>query len=358
MCQDLASKPDPRPCEFRSGMVGTAAGPLSRLEVLVDISDFHTKEIVLEMPIYEELAAAHILRCLHCRESLTSVASGLRCLACDRKYPIVAGIPILVDEPIEYLRSEVAFLNRAVRDAKRRRAMLDKSGRDPGLTKASIDRHRDVIDAELARAATFLALMEPVAKVIEAMPVGSAESRGARRSGWTFDSLLPYLLRDWTGTAELQAANSLISAALKEAFPNPSDILVVLAGCGAGGLLAEISPDFGHVVGFDLTLPVLVTARHLLDGNSTELVLPRAINELGRMTLHNRNPKMVGMEGIPRLINAVCDNLLLTAFALESKTATLAMLDEVTSDMRLEYPGQRTFRPEPGQPHSPASRPI
>lgn len=46
-------------------------------------------------------------------------------------------------------------------------------------------------------------------------------------------------------------------------------------------------------------------------------------------------------QGIPRLINAICDNLLLTAFALECKTPGLAMLDEVANDMRLEYPGAR-----------------
>lgn len=58
----------------------------------------------------------------------------------------------------------------------------------------------------------------------------------------------------------------------------------------------------------------------------------------------------VRAQGIPRLINAICDNLLLTAFALESKTATPGMLDEVTSDMRLEYPGQRTFHPDTQYP--------
>jgi len=51
-------------------------------------------------------------------------------------------------------------------------------------------------------------------------------------------------------------------------------------------------------------------------------------------------------QGIPRVINAICDNLLLTAFAMESRTATLEMLDEVTADMRLEFPGQRPFRPD------------
>src|SRR5271154_3997312 len=47
-------------------------------------------------------------------------------------------------------------------------------------------------------------------------------------------------------------------------------------------------------------------------------------------------------QGIPRVINAICDNLLLTCFALETKVATVNMLDEVCADMRLEWPGRRT----------------
>ncbi len=49
-------------------------------------------------------------------------------------------------------------------------------------------------------------------------------------------------------------------------------------------------------------------------------------------------------QGIPRIINAVCDNLLLNAFAMESKTCTMEMLDEVCKDMRLEWPGSRRLR--------------
>lgn len=47
-------------------------------------------------------------------------------------------------------------------------------------------------------------------------------------------------------------------------------------------------------------------------------------------------------QGIPRLINSVCDNLLLIAFAMESKVVTLPMLDEVTDDLRLTWPGGRS----------------
>jgi general secretion pathway protein A len=46
-------------------------------------------------------------------------------------------------------------------------------------------------------------------------------------------------------------------------------------------------------------------------------------------------------QGIPRLVNAICDNLLLTCFALEARVATLEMLEEVSNDMRLEWQGRR-----------------
>ncbi len=47
-------------------------------------------------------------------------------------------------------------------------------------------------------------------------------------------------------------------------------------------------------------------------------------------------------QGIPRVINAICDNLLLTCFAMESRVAATPMLDEVCQDMRLEWPGRRS----------------
>jgi general secretion pathway protein A len=49
-------------------------------------------------------------------------------------------------------------------------------------------------------------------------------------------------------------------------------------------------------------------------------------------------------QGIPRVINAVCDNLLLTAFALETRECKVEMLDEICQDMRLEWPGSRRAR--------------
>ena len=66
-------------------------------------------------------------------------------------------------------------------------------------------------------------------------------------------------------------------------------------------------------------------------GPEQEIFTPQIIAEI-----QNRS------QGIPRLINAICDNLLLTAFAMETKVVSIEMLDEVSKDMRLEWPGQRT----------------
>lgn len=54
-------------------------------------------------------------------------------------------------------------------------------------------------------------------------------------------------------------------------------------------------------------------------------------------------------QGIPRLINALCDNLLLSCFAAETKEATLSMLEEVAKDMRLDWPGKRKITRPDGQ---------
>ena len=179
---------------------------------------------------------------------------------------------------------------------------FDRTGRDAGLFEIALERHRDVIGAEIAQAETLLGLFEPAAQAVADQ---AGEPLGARRSGWTVDALLPYLLRDWTSTPELEAIGARIGTALKRVFPEPSGISVVFAACGAGGLLAEIPPGFERVLGFDLTFPVLRAARHLLDGKRLDLAMARAINQTGHITLRRRearpsspNVELVAMDAL------------------------------------------------------------
>ena len=80
--------------------------------------------------------------------------------------------------------------------------------------------------------------------------------------------------------------------------------------------------------GFDVEeTAAYINSRMARAGIKEQSIIPRALIE----------EIQVRSQGIPRLINSICDNLLLTAFAMESKVTTPEMLDEVTADMHLEY---------------------
>jgi general secretion pathway protein A len=84
--------------------------------------------------------------------------------------------------------------------------------------------------------------------------------------------------------------------------------------------------------GFDtVETAAYIDSRMTRAGIASQTIIPRDLVD----EIHFRT------QGIPRLINAVCDNLLLTAFAMETRVCTLEMLDEVSGDMRLEYPDER-----------------
>jgi SAM-dependent methyltransferase len=221
--------------------------------------------------------------CLHCGGSLASAEGSFECAACGRRYPVIGGVPILVREPDHYLCAERAAVAQTLAAGHRSREHLDQLARATGLPEATISRHCDVIDTEIAHAVTFLELVDAAQ-----VPIGDSSGTGApkRTSGWALEALVPYLLRDWNGTSELAAAASRIDAALARAFADRSEASVVFAACGAGGILAAIEPVYGRVLGFDLTLPVLLAARRLLDGKQLDIALPRCINAAGRITLH------------------------------------------------------------------------
>jgi general secretion pathway protein A len=93
--------------------------------------------------------------------------------------------------------------------------------------------------------------------------------------------------------------------------------------------------------GFDVPEAMAyINSRMARAGVANQAILPRRlIEEIQFRT-----------QGIPRLINGVCDNLLLTAFAMETKVCTTEMLDEVSADMRLDYPEERPIRASTGLP--------
>jgi general secretion pathway protein A len=77
-----------------------------------------------------------------------------------------------------------------------------------------------------------------------------------------------------------------------------------------------------------------IESRMARAGMPSQKVFPSEIIE----EIHKRS------RGIPRLINLLCDNLLVTGFAMEQKVIDVEMLDEVCEDLRLEWPGSSNRR--------------
>ena len=230
--------------------------------------------------------------CLRCRGSLLPTEQGLMCSQCSVRYPSVNGITVLVREPIAYLRTELALLNNESAAAKQRRNMIKDIAQDLGLSDIAVRRHHAVLDAEVARGEAFAALLDPAVRMVRDFPESNAKpgaSLGFRELGWSFQSLVSYLIRDWTNTSELQEAQAFVGALLQEAIPNPSKKTIAFAACGAAGLAATLPHAFGRVIAYDLTLPILAAARQLLDGASLDMAVPSFVNEEGRVRLLERN---------------------------------------------------------------------
>jgi SAM-dependent methyltransferase len=272
-------------------------------------------------------------RCLQCHGTLVSNSVGLRCIDCGKEHPVISGIPILVREPSEYLNSELASLKRVSREARQRREVLEILASDAGLPEVSIDRHRDTIDAEIARAEKFLTLL---GSAVPAQADQSQPSLGARVSGWTLEALVPFLLRDWTNTTELDGIKDRIGVALGHAFADFSAKSAVFPACGAGGLMSRLAPEFGQVLGFDLTLPALRAARDLLDGKALDLALPRTLNKAGRVTLRGNNSESanspVVLAAMDAFDTALADgsvDCVITAFLLDLIPEPRRLADEI-----------------------------
>ncbi|HEX4773601.1 MAG TPA: AAA family ATPase [Bryobacteraceae bacterium] len=94
---------------------------------------------------------------------------------------------------------------------------------------------------------------------------------------------------------------------------------------------------------------VLRCSLESLDSSETAAYVQSRLERAGMKDQRIFSPELLEeihlrSRGIPRLINLICDNLLVTAFAMETKVATFDMLDEVARDLRLEWPGSKRTR--------------
>lgn len=213
--------------------------------------------------------------CLSCRAGLHREAGLLRCPTCSASYPIIADLPILIHEAERYLLCSLQLLQDARKRVEERAARLEEIWNEDQLPLGGLKRLQRVTAAELASLIAFEKLLEPVDAFLKGALIDSAEF-GMGDPGWQTEALLPYLLRDWKCDQELRPVETLISAALHKHLGHGAGASLLVSGCGAGGLLRALAPGFSRVAGLDLSLPILLAVRELLEGRDLELKIPAA----------------------------------------------------------------------------------
>jgi SAM-dependent methyltransferase len=206
------------------------------------------------------------LACPLCRGPLLNDGAGERCPCCG-DYPRVGGVAVLVPEPLAALsrvRDEV-FQGWLRLDAYRRSAAL--------LTEQDRDATERILGALDVNQALFERVVAPALEERRGKGLSSATlPERDFRSGWSFEDLLSYFHEDWSKT-RAPVRDRIVTEALLHA-PRRGAALVL--GCGASGLVHDLGASFGQSFGVDVSLPSLLLARRMLDGESTRCHIGKA----------------------------------------------------------------------------------
>lgn len=197
----------------------------------------------------------------------------LACRQCGSAYPVVNGIPVFMPRGADVLGAYVQEMREARTQLKQIERNLAPVIND--------DAH------ELSERAK--SLMEGLSKNIELMerhcrPIvehlqdnnlkDDLLAWAAVQTGFPYREMLPYFYQDWYGTSDFEAVKALFEEALSEHCADRE--VVGVLGAGACGLLYALSGHFRRSIGVDLSLPVLLTAKHFINGESISIYLERA----------------------------------------------------------------------------------
>jgi SAM-dependent methyltransferase len=86
--------------------------------------------------------------------------------------------------------------------------------------------------------------------------------------------MLPYFYQDWGGTSAFDTVARLVGDALRGHGADTRSVAVL--GAGAGGLAYHLASTFDTVHALDLSLPTLLVAKSILDGDEIEVHLQKA----------------------------------------------------------------------------------
>ncbi|WP_438025463.1 methyltransferase domain-containing protein [Sorangium sp. So ce233] len=195
----------------------------------------------------------------------------LRCERSGREYPVVSGIPIIVDDPSLLLRASHRSWNQIRSSVETKRAELEAllpGGLSERLQRR-VARETDARRENLSVISRYMTPLERAAGESVNAPAGAADFLSAHGSGWSLDWMLRYFAQDWTSSPDFAAVSDLITSMIERHAPDRESVAILGAGaCGTARAVVEL---FDATCGVDLSLPTLLLARGVLAGDDVVL---------------------------------------------------------------------------------------
>lgn len=195
------------------------------------------------------------------------MAGSLQCASCAVAFPVVAGVPVLVERPEEFLGFWKAELQREKLQAGQASSSLDRQLHRIPLHPLSRKRLRAIRTGRRSNGTALRNAFAPL--LIENNGIDAApRALGILNPGAT--SAVDFMLRDWAWGTEPR----LLAQATRRLLPPRSSFPLLALGSGACRLLYEIGrlrPGPEPITAIDIWLPLLLLVRKVLHHRGVRL---------------------------------------------------------------------------------------
>jgi len=207
--------------------------------------------------------------CPRCHGVLESAAGGTRCTACGNAYPVVGGVPCMLEDPSLWRALWKSRLDDYLAAIAQRLSALDAEANAPNLLEKTRKRIRHVHDAVASDRRAFVELFADLVPREAAGGPKLLPGADPRTGDTPVIEYSEHLFRDFVwGQSETESALGLVKRLASQPLGKTA-----VYGVGTGRLALDVQRELGaeRTVGLDIhPLPLLVTSR-LLRGEELEL---------------------------------------------------------------------------------------
>lgn len=205
--------------------------------------------------------------CINCQAKLNDEAleNELKCTTCHSNYPIINGIPILIDDSNQFFTEAALIYNAHIKIKEKQIESIKNAAASNLLRRNALKSIAFAMTANIEVVKKMLTSILPYVPKENLLDLGFYFENRTEFGNYLNDFL--YLRRDWTwlpeGEKQLSAINNTLKETLKKHLSDFSSVF--LAGAGFGRTASELTPLFDTVYASDKSYSIAYNFQKLFE---------------------------------------------------------------------------------------------